>query len=99
MVTIDHLVGEHGALCRHESHRKGSAGGSLSHVWRKAGRKVRTQHGSAANRTASRPPLSSLRKSEMVRKPSGDRELASGEARRSKASLKQCRGRCAFFLQ
>jgi hypothetical protein len=52
------LLASDRALCSHESHREGSAGGALFHVRREARRKVRAQHWTATNRTASRPPLS-----------------------------------------
>jgi hypothetical protein len=78
------LLVSHRALCRHESHREGSAGGALSHVRREAGRKVRTQHWHATNRTASRAPLSGLgevNRAETVQATTDDK------ARRSKATF------------
>ena len=72
------------ALCRHESHRERTSGGALSHVRREAGRKVRTQHRSAPNRTAQRPPLGGLEEvsgAEYLQPTAGD------EARRSKATF------------
>ena len=50
------------AFCRHENQNEGRAGGALSHVWRQAGRKVRTQHRPAPDRTASRSAFGSLGK-------------------------------------
>src|ERR1700756_2013304 len=56
------LLASNGALCSHENQTEGSAGGSLSHVWRETGGKVRTQHRPAPNRTASRSAFSGFGK-------------------------------------
>jgi hypothetical protein len=47
------------ASWRNEDKAQGDLGGSLSHVWREAGRKVRAQYRSATYEPPSRPALNS----------------------------------------
>jgi hypothetical protein len=50
------------ALWRDEGKTEGSPGGSLPHVRREAGRKMRAQHGFATYESASRPAFDGFRK-------------------------------------
>lgn len=56
LLTI--LLGAKGPLCNHESPKETGPVGSLSYLWCKAGRKVRTEHGPAPHRAASGSSLS-----------------------------------------
>jgi hypothetical protein len=56
LLTI--LLVSNPALWRNEGKAEGRLGGSLPHVWREAGRKVRAQHRPATYEPASRPALS-----------------------------------------
>jgi len=52
------FLARNAALWRDEGKKEGSPGGSLPHVWRETGRKVRAQHWSASYEPPSRPAFS-----------------------------------------
>lgn len=72
LLTI--LLLSNGALCSHESQTETSLGGSLSHLWRKTGGKMRAQHWPAPHRPASGSALGGLGKVKVTRG-SGERWL------------------------